>query len=165
MSWRRFLIGCVAGRHPARRSEAVVYTAHYDHLGIGPAVNGDSIYNGAVEALPLDRTLELVNDPNIIPTSLRKTQIVVIQEVLEMKEAVGRDITRERKLDRALADMEKVISEGKIREAFAVRQTLLEEFPGLAGHAEIVQKVQQIGERERDLVKTTDRLGGISCRS
>jgi Zn-dependent M28 family amino/carboxypeptidase len=24
-----------------------VYTAHWDHLGIGPAVNGDTIYNGA----------------------------------------------------------------------------------------------------------------------
>src|SRR6266536_213634 len=27
----------------------VVYTAHWDHLGIGPAVNGDRIYNGAVD--------------------------------------------------------------------------------------------------------------------
>ena len=27
--------------------QAVVFTAHYDHKGIGPAVNGDSIYNGA----------------------------------------------------------------------------------------------------------------------
>ena len=27
--------------------EAVVFTAHWDHKGIGPAVNGDSIYNGA----------------------------------------------------------------------------------------------------------------------
>jgi Zn-dependent M28 family amino/carboxypeptidase len=28
-------------------AEHVVYTAHLDHLGIGPAVDGDSIYNGA----------------------------------------------------------------------------------------------------------------------
>src|SRR3989442_12154075 len=27
--------------------EAVLFTAHWDHKGIGPAVNGDSIYNGA----------------------------------------------------------------------------------------------------------------------
>ena len=26
-----------------------MFTAHWDHLGIGPAVNGDSIYNGAVD--------------------------------------------------------------------------------------------------------------------
>lgn len=41
--------GVVPGSHPARRGEAVVFTAHYDHLGIGPAVNGDSIYNGAYD--------------------------------------------------------------------------------------------------------------------
>lgn len=30
-----------------KKDEAIVYTAHYDHLGIGIPVNGDSIYNGA----------------------------------------------------------------------------------------------------------------------
>lgn len=29
--------------------EVVVFTAHYDHLGIGPPVDGDSIYNGAYD--------------------------------------------------------------------------------------------------------------------
>jgi Zn-dependent M28 family amino/carboxypeptidase len=29
------------------KDEYVIYTAHWDHLGIGPAVNGDRIYNGA----------------------------------------------------------------------------------------------------------------------
>jgi Zn-dependent M28 family amino/carboxypeptidase len=33
----------------ARPDEFIVYTAHWDHLGIGPAVNGDSIYNGALD--------------------------------------------------------------------------------------------------------------------
>jgi Zn-dependent M28 family amino/carboxypeptidase len=35
------------GRDPTLKNEYVVYTAHWDHLGIGPAVNGDRIYNGA----------------------------------------------------------------------------------------------------------------------
>lgn len=35
------------GSDPVLRDEYVVYTAHYDHLGIGPAdARGDSIYNG-----------------------------------------------------------------------------------------------------------------------
>jgi Zn-dependent M28 family amino/carboxypeptidase len=33
----------------SRPDEFVIYTAHWDHLGIGPAVNGDSIYNGALD--------------------------------------------------------------------------------------------------------------------
>ncbi len=30
-------------------NEAIVYSAHWDHLGIGPVVDGDSIYNGALD--------------------------------------------------------------------------------------------------------------------
>ncbi len=29
--------------------EVIIYSSHWDHLGIGPVVNGDSIYNGAVD--------------------------------------------------------------------------------------------------------------------
>lgn len=32
-----------------RADETIIYTAHWDHLGIGEAVNGDSIYNGAID--------------------------------------------------------------------------------------------------------------------
>ncbi|MFW6202002.1 MAG: M28 family peptidase [Gemmatimonadota bacterium] len=44
------VVGMVPGTDPARRDEAVVFTAHYDHLGIGePDQRGDSIYNGAYD--------------------------------------------------------------------------------------------------------------------
>lgn len=39
------IVGMLPGK--ARPEEYVVFSAHYDHLGIGEAVNGDSIYNGA----------------------------------------------------------------------------------------------------------------------
>ena len=39
--------GVLRGSDPARRDELIVYTAHYDHLGISvPDARGDSIYNG-----------------------------------------------------------------------------------------------------------------------
>lgn len=39
--------GLIPGTDPELRDEVVVYTAHYDHLGIGePDATGDSIYNG-----------------------------------------------------------------------------------------------------------------------
>jgi hypothetical protein len=41
------VIGYVRGVDSTLRQEAVVVGAHYDHLGIGDPVNGDSIYNGA----------------------------------------------------------------------------------------------------------------------
>jgi Zn-dependent M28 family amino/carboxypeptidase len=43
------VVGRLAGSDPALRDEAVLITAHYDHLGIGAPVRGDSIMNGAVD--------------------------------------------------------------------------------------------------------------------
>jgi TonB family protein len=37
------------GSEPGKNNEAVLYTAHYDHLGIDKAQAGDNIYNGAVD--------------------------------------------------------------------------------------------------------------------
>ena len=34
---------------PALKDEYVVYTAHWDHFGVGEPVNGDNIYNGALD--------------------------------------------------------------------------------------------------------------------
>lgn len=41
--------GFLPGSDPERAQEFVVFTAHYDQLGIGPAEDGDSIYNGAYD--------------------------------------------------------------------------------------------------------------------
>ncbi|MBM3753933.1 MAG: M28 family peptidase [Acidobacteria bacterium] len=39
----------VPGSDPVLSKEAVIFSAHWDHLGIGIPVNGDAIYNGAVD--------------------------------------------------------------------------------------------------------------------
>ncbi|MCP4102616.1 MAG: M28 family peptidase [Lentisphaerae bacterium] len=41
------VLGIIEGSE--RPDECIVYSAHWDHLGIGPVLNGDSIYNGAVD--------------------------------------------------------------------------------------------------------------------
>ena len=43
------VIGVIRGSDPALRDQYVAFSAHWDHFGIGPAVNGDSIYNGAMD--------------------------------------------------------------------------------------------------------------------
>lgn len=43
------VIAKLEGQDPTLRNQYVVYTAHWDHLGIGAEVNGDRIYNGAVD--------------------------------------------------------------------------------------------------------------------
>jgi Zn-dependent M28 family amino/carboxypeptidase len=41
--------GLLPGSDPALGREHVVLTAHLDHVGVGAAVNGDRIYNGAMD--------------------------------------------------------------------------------------------------------------------
>jgi aminopeptidase YwaD len=63
-------VGKIVGRDPALTKSVILLTAHLDHLGIGVAVDGDNIYNGAdddasgtVAALELTRALALGPKP------------------------------------------------------------------------------------------------------
>jgi Zn-dependent M28 family amino/carboxypeptidase len=50
---RRFesynVLGLLPGSTEGPLAQAVVYSAHYDHLGFDPTLSGDKIYNGAVD--------------------------------------------------------------------------------------------------------------------
>ena len=45
----RNVLARLEGSDPQAKNEYVVYTAHWDHLGVGDPVNGDRIYNGALD--------------------------------------------------------------------------------------------------------------------
>jgi Zn-dependent M28 family amino/carboxypeptidase len=62
------VIGKLPGSDPALKNEYLVLSAHIDHLGIGEPINGDKIYNGAMDngsgsALLLDVARSLKQDP------------------------------------------------------------------------------------------------------
>lgn len=43
------IVGELEGSDPTLKKEFVIVSAHLDHLGVGAAVNGDEIYNGAMD--------------------------------------------------------------------------------------------------------------------
>jgi Zn-dependent M28 family amino/carboxypeptidase len=62
------IAGKLIGTDPALKNEFVVLSAHIDHVGIGAPINGDSIYNGAMDdgsgsALVLDIAASLKAHP------------------------------------------------------------------------------------------------------
>jgi hypothetical protein len=69
------IVAKVPGSDPALKGEYVVLSAHIDHLGIGEPINGDRIYNGAMDnasgsATLLDVARSLKQSPEKLKRSL-----------------------------------------------------------------------------------------------
>ncbi|MBS1874717.1 MAG: M28 family peptidase [Acidobacteria bacterium] len=74
----RNVVGVMAGSDPQARDQAIVFSAHWDHLGIGDPVNGDRIYNGAVDnATGCAMLLELARAWGALSPKPRRTAIFV----------------------------------------------------------------------------------------
>ena len=72
----RNVVGKVTGSDPRLRNQAVIYTAHYDHLGIHPNEPGDNIYNGAADnATGCGILLELARVTAATPEKPRRTML------------------------------------------------------------------------------------------
>jgi hypothetical protein len=64
------VVAVLLGSDPKLANEYVVYSAHTDHIGIGRPVNGDNIYNGAVDdASGTSALIELANAFAKLPKS------------------------------------------------------------------------------------------------
>lgn len=60
--------GLLAGRDAGRENSYVLVSAHYDHLGLGPAVRGDSVYNGVFDnAIGVAAALEIARALAALP--------------------------------------------------------------------------------------------------
>jgi Zn-dependent M28 family amino/carboxypeptidase len=54
------VLGMIEGKNSNLKDSYLIISSHYDHLGIGPAVKGDSIYNGTLDnAIGVSVLLEL----------------------------------------------------------------------------------------------------------
>lgn len=69
------IVAKLPGSDPALKNEFVVLSAHIDHIGIGEPINGDRIYNGAMDnasgsAVLLDVAASLKKQPQHLKRSL-----------------------------------------------------------------------------------------------
>ncbi len=68
------VIAKLTGSDPALKDTYVIYTAHWDHFGIGSEVNGDKIYHGAVDNASGSATLlEIARAYKALATPPRRT--------------------------------------------------------------------------------------------
>lgn len=79
------VIGIVEGSDSKLKNEYVVHTAHLDHVGVGTAVKGDSIYNGAHDnASGVSSTLEVARLYSKLTTKPKRSIIFVMVTGEEM---------------------------------------------------------------------------------
>ncbi|MGE5243639.1 MAG: M28 family metallopeptidase [Betaproteobacteria bacterium] len=70
----RNVVAKLQGSDPTLRDEYVVYSAHWDHLGVGQPVNGDRIYNGAVDnAVGVAGMLEIARAYTKLPVAPKRS--------------------------------------------------------------------------------------------
>jgi hypothetical protein len=66
------VVAVLPGRDPALRDEYIILSAHFDHVGVGTPMNGDSIYNGADDnASGTAALLEIARALSMLPESER----------------------------------------------------------------------------------------------
>ena len=72
----RNVVARIEGSDARVRNEAVVFSAHWDHLGVGNPVDGDAIYNGAADnATGCGILLELARAWAALPAKPRRSAI------------------------------------------------------------------------------------------
>ncbi|MDX1591019.1 MAG: M28 family peptidase [Balneolaceae bacterium] len=81
----RNVVGMIQGNDPDLMDEYVVFTAHYDHLGITTPVNGDSINNGARDnAAGVSAVLNLADAFKEVEPEMRRSAIFLFVGAEEM---------------------------------------------------------------------------------
>jgi len=72
------VVGLLRGSDPQLAGEYVVFSAHLDHLGIGEPVNGDAIYNGALDnAAGVAALIEIARAFAALPERPRRSLLFV----------------------------------------------------------------------------------------
>ena len=74
----RNVIGRLPGSDAKLAGEHIVYSAHLDHLGIGKPVNGDEVYNGAVDnALGVGIMLEAARSASLLSNKPKRSMLFI----------------------------------------------------------------------------------------
>lgn len=85
----RNVVALLPGSDPALKNEYVVLTAHLDHVGVGDPVNGDAIYNGA-----MDNSVgvgSMIEAGRALKAAGHKRPILLVALTAEEKGLVGSD--------------------------------------------------------------------------
>jgi len=87
----RNVVGMIEGSDPTLKAQAVVLSAHLDHVGVGEPVKGDAIYNGAMDnAIGVSMVLEIAKAIQASGKTPRRS-LLFVALTAEEKGLIGSD--------------------------------------------------------------------------
>jgi len=138
------VIGIIEGKDSELKDSYLIISAHYDHLGIGPSINNDSIYNGAFDnAIGVAAVLELAKVLKVSEDSL-KHSVIFLFLTGEEKGLIGSNYY----IDHPLVPLYKTIADINV-DGIAV----FDEFNSIIGVG------TEYSTLDKFLKSTTDELG------
>jgi len=73
------VIAKLSGSDPVLKEEYIIYTAHWDHIGVGEPVKGDKIYNGAIDnASGVATVLEIARELTKVKTKPKRSMLFLM---------------------------------------------------------------------------------------
>ncbi|MEM6980108.1 MAG: PQQ-binding-like beta-propeller repeat protein [Planctomycetota bacterium] len=106
----------------------------------------------------LDEQQVLIDDPNYMLSSMKKTLSAQLNQVAETRNRVRRDIQRNIRLDETEAAMKTALADKKTKEAYDLRQALLRDFPELQDDPRLVTLIQEASGIQETLVSLSTKL-------
>ena len=81
------VVGVLEGSDPKLKGEYVVFSAHLDHVGVGEPINGDKIYNGAMD--DASGVASLIEIANMMKKTKPKRSVLFLTVTGEEKGLLG----------------------------------------------------------------------------
>lgn len=149
---------------PEMEKEADVFDQFRGELESILPIIADSFATAARNATDLQKkeeqvalareAMELVNNASYLPTARRESQQTRIDDILEKMRVAERAINQGKALVDAMKAIQDRLTSNDIKGAYDVRAKLLQDYPTLQTHTQVVKNTLAISERERDLVTT-----------
>ena len=106
----------------------------------------------------LDEHLQLMENPQYMPSTMRVTLAGQIKGVDEARERVKRDISRNKRLDAAEASMKLALDGKETKQAYDTRKELLRDFPELQDNERLDKQIRRASDIQQTLVVPSSRL-------
>ncbi len=94
----------------------------------------------------MEKLLELINNPQFVGPTQRSQQAPTLQRIAEDRQRILREINRDEELMRALAEMDKLLEAEDTLAAYQVRAELIDRYPLLEAHPEVIRRVYRATE-------------------